>query len=173
MTPTYIWLIITNHEIPITNMWLVLTFACLILELGNPGLFYFLSIAFGSFIACIASMYQVEIINQWAICLLSCVSMLFVLHRYVKKSQKNKTSQVYQSNIYLLIGKTVEIIEVTSSTSGYAKVNEEIWPVKTHSKKDLRVGMFATVTGVQGCHLQIDNSANDKLSNDSLSNTLT
>ena len=88
--------------------------------------------------------------------------MLFLLLTYVRKSQKNKTSKMYQSNMYQLIGKTVEITEVTSATSGYGKVNEEIWPVKSLGNKDLTVGMLATITGISGCHLQINCPSNTK-----------
>ena len=150
--------------------WFILTFFCLALELGNPGLFYFLSIALGSFMAFIASLFDFDILAQSAICFLSSVCSLVLLLTYVKKSQQHKTSKIYQSNIYQLIGKTVEIIEVTSCNSGYGKVDEEIWPVKSQSTKNLTVGMHATVTGIQGCHLQINNLTNDS-SNDCQSNT--
>jgi membrane protein implicated in regulation of membrane protease activity len=150
--------------------------------MGNPGLFYFLSIALGSFMAFIASLYNFDIATQSAICLTGSLGMLFLLQTSVKKSQKNKTSKMYQSNMYQLIGKTIEITEVTSATSGetrrsceatktgYGKINGETWPVKTQGNKSLTVGMHAIITGVQGCHLQVDSLANDNLPNDSLIN---
>ena len=85
---------------------------------------------------------------------------------------------MYQSNMYQLIGKTIEITEVTSAISdetrrssevtktGYGKVNGETWPVKSQGNKGLTVGMHAIITGVQGCHLQINSLSNDSLIND-------
>ncbi|MCX5924329.1 MAG: NfeD family protein [Candidatus Dependentiae bacterium] len=152
-------------HITTTHIWFILTLFCLILEMGNPGLFYFLSIALGSFMAFIASLYNFNIAEQCAICLTGSLGMLFLLLTYVKKSQKNKTSKLYQSNMYQLIGKTIEITEVTSEVSGYGKVNGETWPVKSQSDKSLTVGMLAIITGVQGCHLQVNSLTNDSLPN--------
>ncbi|MFA5998695.1 MAG: NfeD family protein [Candidatus Babeliales bacterium] len=153
-----------------THIWFILALFWLFLEMGNPGLFYFLSIAFGSFMAFVASLYNLDIAAQCTICLTGSLGMLFLLQTYVKKSQKNKSSKMYQSNMYQLIGKTIEITEITSATSGYGKINGETWSVKSQGNKSLTVGMLAIITGVQGCHLQINSLANDSLSNDSLIN---
>jgi len=85
-----------------------------------------------------------------------------MLHLFVKKGQKHKTSKVYLSNMYLLVGKTVEITSVDNECpqSGYGRVSNEIWPVKVQNNhnlkiQELKIGMTATIIGVQGCHLQI------------------
>lgn len=67
--------------------------------------------------------------------------------------RKNKQNKSYQSNMQLLIGQTVEIIQVTSPTTGYAKVYGDNWSIKLHEQATLNKGQLVHVIGVQGCHL--------------------
>ena len=45
-------------------IWFVLSFIFIFLEVGHPGLFYFLALSFGSFSACIASYLQYSTYTQ-------------------------------------------------------------------------------------------------------------
>lgn len=159
-----------------THTWFILTVSFIILELSSPGLFYFLSLAVGAACAFLISFYDYSnliplissdpvtqsIAVQCTVFFASTLIALFVLHKYAKKSQKQKTSKAYLSNMYQLIGKTVEITSIDDfcELSGYGKVSNETWPVKLQVHQNiktsqLKVGMLATITGVQGCHLQI------------------
>ncbi|MCX5923037.1 MAG: NfeD family protein [Candidatus Dependentiae bacterium] len=159
-----------------THVWFLLTVSFIILELSNPGLFYFLSLAIGSACLFLLSFYDYanwfplicldietqSIATQCIVFFATTLIALFLLHRYAKKSQKQKGSKAYLSNMYQLIGKTVEITSVDDfcELSGYGKVSNETWPIKLQVHQNLKspqlkVGMLATITGVQGCHLQI------------------
>jgi membrane protein implicated in regulation of membrane protease activity len=87
---------------------------------------------------------------------ISCL-MLIVLQLLAKHLQKSKTSKNYQSNTHLLLGKTVEVTQVISDDTGYAKLDGQLWQVKLqHKNQKLQLGMQAIVVGVKGCHLQIN-----------------
>jgi len=155
----------------IIHLWFLLTIFFILLELSNPGLFYFLSLAIGSSCTFLTSFYDFNslltfnscnIVIQCSVFFVATLISVILLHRYAKQNQKQKSSKAYLSNMYQLIGKTVEITQVSDycNQSGYGKVNGEVWQIKlqtNHANKlsKLNVGMLATVVGVQGCHLQV------------------
>ncbi len=153
------------------HLWFLLTIFFILLELSNPGLFYFLSLAIGSSSSFLISFYDFSnflqlsscnIIVQCTMFFITSLISLILLHRYAKNNQKQKSSKAYLSNMYQLVGKTIEITQINDfcNQSGYGKIHGEVWQVKLqthHASKisHLKVGTIATIIGVQGCHLQI------------------
>lgn len=126
------------------------------MELINPGLFFFLALALGALATLIAQIYDILPVNEYAYFFVSSGIMFGLLHLLVKSMQKQKKSKTYQSNIHLLLGKTIEVTEVISDDIGYGKLDGEIWQVKLQSKTEkLYVGMHGLVIGIKGCHLQV------------------
>ena len=139
-----------------TQFWFILSTIFILLELTNPGLFFFLALSLGALITMLVDFENISPVFEYTFFFASSGIMLVVLNTFVKILQKKKQSKSYASNIDLLIGKTVEITEIISSDTGYGKVESETWMVKAHDKNHiLTVGMHAMVTDVKGCHLQV------------------
>jgi len=151
-----------------TQLWFTLSIMFILMELFNPGLFFFLALALGALATLFADLYDCLYINEYAYFFVASGIMFGLLHFLVKSLQKQKNSKAYQSNTYLLLGKTIEITQVIADDIGYGKVDGEIWQVKLQSKikqgsmprqeiqeSVLKVGMHALVTGIKGCHLQV------------------
>lgn len=134
-------------------IWLGLMFLFLVLEIGHPGLLYFISFACGALGAFVASTQEYSFFLQAITFFAMTLCALMVVHKFVKRSMHDLKS--HRSNVDQLLGKTVRITEVQSAKIGYGKLGGEIWLVKLQGAEELRVGMKATVVGIQGCHLQV------------------
>jgi membrane protein implicated in regulation of membrane protease activity len=139
-----------------TQFWFIISTAFIVLELTNPGLFFFLALSLGALATMFAQLQGMSLVDQYIFFFISSGIMFYVLTLLIKALQKKKQSQKYDSNVDLLIGKTVEITELISLDTGYGQVDGEIWMVKLHDKnQNLKIGMQALVIGVKGCHLKI------------------
>ena len=134
-------------------IWLGLVFFFVVLEIGHPGLLYFLSLAFGALGALLATGYEHSFFVQACVFFAVTVVALVMLYWIVRRNMRAFKS--HRSNVDQLLGRTVKITEVSSSTNGYGKVGGEVWLVKLQGSGELMVGMKVTVVGVQGCHLQV------------------
>ena len=140
-----------------TQFWFIFSAIFIIIELLNPGLFFFLALSLGALTTMLLEYQETLPINQYAFFFVASATMFMILNCIVKFLQKKKQSKFYESNIQLMIGKIVEITEVISDDTGYAQVDGEIWMVKLPTKNSpLQVGQHVLVIGVKGCHLQIN-----------------
>lgn len=138
-----------NHQ-----AWFLLGCFFILLEIGHPGLLYFLTLAFGSGIACIAGWYDYSLFVQYAVFFIfSCIAMglVYLLIRFSDIRPRGS----HRSNTDLLLGKVVTVVELQSSTVGQGKLGGEMWLIKLQVEGELKVGMKVAVVGVQGCHLQV------------------
>jgi membrane protein implicated in regulation of membrane protease activity len=138
-----------------TLFWFLLSTIFILLELINPGLFFFLALSLGALITMLMQFQEALFIHEYAFFFISSGIMFVLLNILVKIILKKKQSKIYDSNIHLLIGKTIEITEIISDETGYTQVDGEIWMIKVHNNQKLQVGMHALVIGVKGCHLQV------------------
>lgn len=134
-------------------IWFVLSFVFVVLEIGHPGLFYFLALSFGSFSAFIASYLQYSVYTQSIIFFMMTFLCIAILHLFIKQSLHSLKG--HRSNVEQLLGKHVTVIEVRSSIAGLGKVGGEVWSIKLQQEGELQVGMQVVVVGVQGCHLKV------------------
>jgi membrane protein implicated in regulation of membrane protease activity len=145
-----------------TNFWFIISSIFILLELLNPGLFFFLALSLGALATMLLEHQDSLPVNQYLFFFIASGIMFVVLNCMIKFLQKKKHSKFYESNMHLLIGKTVEITEVISDDTGYTQADGEIWMVKLQTKQNklslentLQIGQRALVIGVKGCHLQI------------------
>lgn len=137
-----------------TQFWFLLSSFFIILEIGHPGLLYFLALAGGAFAACVVSWlgYSATMQNiMFFTASVVAIGLVSILVRYVAVPD----TKFHKSNTDLLLGKTVTVVEIQSVSTGLAKLGGETWLVKLQGEGELTVGMKAIVIGVQGCHLQI------------------
>lgn len=135
-------------------LWFLLACFFLFIEIGSPGLLYFLALCAGAGVAFVASCFGFSLENQLvAFFMASIVSIGFVSFfvRYIGVVNKGS----HRSNTDLLLGKVVTVIELQSLTSGQGRLGGETWLIKLQGDGELQVGMKVSVVGVQGCHLQV------------------
>lgn len=137
-----------------TFVWFCLIFFFLLLEMGHPGLLYFISFSVGSCTALIAAWYGLNISYQLLACTVGTYSSLLILNRIIQYKEKKGS---YRSNIHSLIGQKVLIYQSESDSQQFqAKISGQIWLVRSVHDKPLFSGQHAVIVDVKGCHLQVD-----------------
>jgi membrane protein implicated in regulation of membrane protease activity len=130
--------------------WLIIGLFFLVLELGNVGLFFFLSFFFGATAAALVSLCTDSLSFQSSIFLGASVCAFWVLKYWLKKEQKN----IHRTNIYALQGKKALVLQdVSLDAPGAVKVGGEIWSAKPLEKNVCVAGSWVTVVRVEGAHL--------------------
>lgn len=133
--------------------WFIVAMLFLIFELSSPGLFYFLSFALGGVLAGFAAYFQITVLDQAAIFLITAVLSLALLRLWVKKCGSRGH---YQSNIYALKGKSgIVISPSTPQQFGYVHIGGEIWASKALYEAYIAPGTRIQVVDVRGAHLII------------------
>jgi membrane protein implicated in regulation of membrane protease activity len=137
--------------------WFFVMFFFLFLEMGHPGLLYFLSFSCGAAGAGCISLFHISDTVQYAIFLLGTVVSLLVLHFIFKSKSHEKVMHHYTSNADALIGKKVIVFSSPEDQQVWqAQVLGQVWTIRAIDDKPLRQGQHVIVVGVQGCHLQVD-----------------
>lgn len=135
-------------------MWLVVAALCLIMEVGNPGLFFFLSFFFGALAATIATVYADSWIAQSVIFFVGTLIALVILKYWVKSYEQD--TKVPLTNVYALQGKRgVVIIDITNNQPGQVKISGEIWSARSVHNEHIKVDATVEVVSVHGAHVQV------------------
>ncbi len=137
------------HEITIFCFLTALFF--LVLEMGSPGLFYFLSFFFGALAAAAASLVNTSLILLAGI--FSGVSSFsfFILKYWVKKQSRH----VRKTNVAALIGKRGIVMQTISATKpGAVKVGGEVWSARCHQGV-IKEGAAVEVQQITGAYLVV------------------
>src|SRR5579885_2629826 len=110
-------------------VWLVVAVLFLILEVGSPGLFYFLSFCIGASLSAIVSLYSDSTTLQSLVFLAGTIAALLVL-KYGIKSWKHH-HKLPATNIDALHGKQGIVLEkITLQHPGTVKVDGQIWSAR-------------------------------------------
>lgn len=133
--------------------WLVIAVLFLFMEMGSPGLFFFLSFFFGALVAAFSTFFTSSIIVQGFIFLGSSVIAFAVLRLWVKKKVL-KAKEHELTNIYALKGKRAKVIKsIVSPESGKVKVYGEIWSARTLENGAIEQGVYVEIVDIRGSHL--------------------
>jgi len=139
-----------------TLIWFTLTFLFLFLEMGHPGLLYFISFSFGSLFAFGASFYIDSLLLQQAIFLIGTCIALCLVHFFAKEKKGHIQIPSHRSNLDALIGQRVVVyLADENSQTWQARINGQVWLVRSVGDKPLKAGQDALVVDVQGCHLRV------------------
>lgn len=132
--------------------WLMVALFFLILELGHPGLFFFLAFSFGAFSALIASYCDQSLATQCTIFFGVTLIALYFLRLFLKKFHHS----IEKTNVYALIGKQGNVVQdILLEKPGYVKIEGEIWLARSSQKK-LEVGSDIVVIEARGAHLLVE-----------------
>jgi len=141
-----------------TIFWLIVSFIFLFIELGNPGLFFFLSFACAAFVSFIVSLFFCSLFLQISVFLMSFLFFIFFLKIIVLPAIN---STIYRSNTAALLGKTgVVIKDITEYQIGQIVVNGQVWSAHSSNKNLISIGTSVLVESIIGCHLVVREKVN-------------
>jgi len=151
------FLLLSSSSVQLSMIWFYLFFAFLVLEMGHPGLFYFLSFSFGSAAAFISAWFELSDLWQITIFLVGTCLSLLVMH-YVMKSQRDQlAAPSHRSNLDALIGKKVYVFQSSHDINMWqTKIAGQIWLVREMHDRPLVEGQQVIIVEVQGCHLRVE-----------------
>lgn len=131
--------------------WIIAALLCACCEMGTPGLFWFLSFAFGCLLAAVLAFINLHV-NIQLIGFLAGVLIGFVcLYKY---SRKLNQKVVIHTNIAALKGKMgIVIMHIKPGQFGQIKLQGEIWSATAQGGVTILNGELVEVVGSSGCHL--------------------
>ncbi|HZW61628.1 MAG TPA: NfeD family protein [Candidatus Babeliales bacterium] len=133
-------------------IWLIFALFFLLLEMGSPGLFYFLSFFFGGVIAALLSVWVTDPLAQVLAFFSGSIASFAMLWFWVKKEHTIST----KTNVYALQGKKgIVLKEIAKNNIGTVKVGGEVWSAKSVHAQDIRSGAVVEIVRVQGAHLVV------------------
>lgn len=134
--------------------WLVVAFIFVLIELGHPGLFFFLSFSFGAVAAGIGALFGYSTIMQPIIFLTFSILAILVLKRFVRNYVHTK--RAVETNVDALKGKKAIVTKaIEMYMPGLVKVGGQVWSAKGISGDTIPVGASVIVVNVVGCHLLV------------------
>lgn len=133
-------------------IWLIVGLLLLLLEVGTPGLFFFLSLAVGAFAASITAFLGVCIHIECIIAV--CISLITLL--MLKKYAKTAVTPTHKTNIDALINQEAVVVEtIEPRKAGRVKIKGEEWPAISQPGFIHHKGSIVFIVGVEGNKLII------------------
>ncbi len=138
-----------------TYIWIIIALLSLFLELGHPGLLFFLPISLAAATAACIEFFAASTVL--AIIAFLMLSVLFtVLCRYWINTNKNGNKTGKESNIDALIGSYAIVTEdIAPGKLGRAKIHGEYWLAKSYDGSPIAEGTHVIVHNVIGAHLVV------------------
>lgn len=137
--------------------WLAVALICAALEMGHPGLFFFLSFACGAVITGLASLAMPEmIVAQAAFFLVATGVSFFFLCRFVRPKIGH-----HHTNVDALVGKVgVVVEELIDEKPGRVRIVGEVWFARSTGGIDIKEGQNVRVVAVRGAHVVVEAVSN-------------
>jgi len=133
--------------------WLIVAIFFLVLEMGSPGLFFFLAFFFGALITAASTFITSSVVAQSIIFLLGSIGAFLILHFWVRKSVL-KPQEYELTNIYALKGKRAKVLKkITPPDAGKVKVYGEVWSARSVSDQEIDKDEYVHIVAVKGSHL--------------------
>lgn len=128
--------------------WSVAVFIFLLIELGHPGLFFFLSFALGALAALVVSFWFALPIQGLLFFGISFISFLLL-----SAIARKKSSSLHPTNVQALIGKRAIVIkEIQENNAGQVFIDGQYWSARA-AHGSIAQGSTVVITAVKGCHL--------------------
>lgn len=136
--------------------WLMIALFFLVLELGNPGLFFFLSFCIGALITMGATLFGFEtVIPQIGIFFTTSLLSFVCLKMWLKRA----TVHSKKTNSDALIGKSGIVMKtILVESPGLVKIGGEVWSARSLHGAIIATGASIKVVAVSGAHLIVNHS---------------
>ncbi len=145
-----------SGRVPMYVFWFLFSLLFLLLELGHPGLLFFVSFAVGAIGAGIVSFLTPDIALQVGVFLGVTIIALAALKRWVI-TRGIRHPHHGASNIYALEGKKGLVIkEIRPNIPGQVKLNGEIWSARALHEEVIEIATEVIVLYVKGAHVVVE-----------------
>ena len=153
--PIFDWLV-ANQII----VWLLIALACLLFEMGSPGLFFFLSFFFGALMAAASTFVTTSLLWQSIVFVVGTALSFAILHYWVKS---RRLDTHIQTNIYALKKKHgIVISRIAPEKMGRVKIGGEIWSARPARGQTIEKDTIVTVVRVKGAHVVVQELIEEK-----------
>jgi len=134
-------------------LWLAGSTVFLVLEMGHPGLFYYLSFFFGALGAAIA----VLLTNTTWVHTATFIVTTLIAFLIFKKLISNKVSNHQVTNTDALVGKQGTVTStINPGQLGYVRIDSEVWAARNNHQLPIYAGSRITVVAVRGAHVVVE-----------------
>ena len=136
--------------------WLIIAVFFLILEMGSPGLFFFLSFFFGAISCAIATFFTTSLVVQSIIFIVG-TFLSFIILQFLVKKNLFKGSKHDVTNVYALRGKKGRVLKcIEPEGVGLVKVLGQVWSARIHDNEPaIKKGALVIVLDIKGAHLVV------------------
>lgn len=133
--------------------WSIVSLVFFILEIGHPGLFYFLSFCLAAFSSGMLALFGYSLFIQMVSFFLATIGAIFLMRLCIKKMRQT----VHATNVTALIGKEGIVTEaINQADPGYVKIQGELWLARSLAKVPLQRGTVIRVVRISGAHVVVD-----------------
>jgi len=130
--------------------WLIFALLLAVLEVGHPGLFFFLSFALGSSFTALASIVVLDMTTQVFIFFGMSGIFFKFLQKYVRFTQKSS----HPTNVDALINqKALVIKEIIPPNLGQVKIKGQLWQAQSSRGQEIKSGLLVHIQRVEGTRL--------------------
>jgi membrane protein implicated in regulation of membrane protease activity len=137
-------------------LWLLGAFLFFVLEIGHPGLCFFLSLSMGALAGATAAAFQATWLTQLGWYAGVTMFAFVVLRRIVRRSNRLRERSRYTTNIQALIGKRAVVIKlITKDAPGLVKIEGQVWRAQTSGGNKMRPDTPVQVVAVKGASLLV------------------
>lgn len=135
-------------------LWLVVAVLFLLMEIGSPGLFYFLSFCCAAVMSALMCFVTDSAIVQSLTFLGGAIFWMFVLKYCIRSWKHHKKASL--TNVYALQGKLgIVLIDISYENPGQVKVQGEIWSAKSVHDVPIKAGAHIEVVAVTGAFMVV------------------
>lgn len=126
-------------SLPASVIWLLASISLLLVELSTPGLFFFVSFAFGCLFGALGAALGYSLMVQCSAALLVSLIQFNTMRRALRRFT---TAPTFKSNVQGLVGQTgVVVKEIAPPVLGDVKIGGEVWLAQA----DEPIGMGSAV----------------------------
>lgn len=137
-------------------LWLIIALLCVILEMGYPGLFFFLSFALGALITAGSTLFYISFVMQCVLFMVASVVSLVFLIKWVRCSSDRDLAH-QKTNTQALIGrKAVVMRKIHAAQPGEVKIGGELWMARSFRDQAIEIDTQVTVIQVCGAHVVVE-----------------
>jgi membrane protein implicated in regulation of membrane protease activity len=135
--------------------WLVAALVFLILEMGHPGLFFWLSFSIGSCVAAGLTWYGLSwylVLGSFLVTSLLAIGLLkYFVGSFIKQHETH-----HPTNTDALIGQIgIVVTAITGDQPGRVRVGSEVWMARAAHVGSIKEGARVTVVAVRGSHVVV------------------
>lgn len=142
--------------------WLIIAFLFLIIELGNPGFFFFFSFFLGAIAAALASFFISSYIAQLFIFLGGTAIAFFIFRIWIYK-RRSKFFEKQETNIDALKGKQAVVVKaIGPNKPGYVSLYGVLWLACSANNISIAENTLVKIVDMQGAHILVEISEEKK-----------